>query len=86
MPLRGNLDHGAAAIIPGVVSHFPNHHVNTLKRPAWTDVLSLLGREGERLMLDLILDHHVFVAAAGGSGNFYQLSGEFWSSYNALSR
>ncbi len=65
-----------AVAIPGVVSHYPNDHVNTLKGSVWTRLLSLLGKEADRLMLDLILDHDIFVPVANGSGNYYQLSGE----------
>ena len=67
---------GTAAVIPGIVSHYPNDHVNTLKGPVWTGLLGLLGKEGERLILDLILDNDIFVPVVTGSGNFCQLSGE----------
>ena len=70
-----NLEQGSAAI-PGLIYHFPNNHVNILKGPGWTELLGLLGKEGERLMLDLIMDNDIFVAAKAGLGNYYQLSGK----------
>jgi len=85
MPRQGNLNHSTVAVIPGVVSHYPNNHVNTLKGRVWTDVLTLLGKEGERLLLDLILDHDIFVAVESGRGNYYQLSGKVAQAIGLLS-
>lgn len=76
MPRQAHLDLGAAGVIPGIVSHYPNDHVNTLKGPGWTSILNLLGKEAERIMLDLLLDNDIFVPVATGSGNYYQLSGK----------
>jgi telomerase reverse transcriptase len=70
-----NQDHGASAGIPGLVSRFPNVHVDTLKSPLWADLLRLLGRAGESAMIDLVLDCGVFIAVNIGQGNYYQLSG-----------
>lgn len=64
------------ASIPGVVSHYPNSHVSTLKDSVWADVLGLLGKEGERIMLDLILKFGIFVAVESGRENYYQLCGK----------
>ncbi|KAI9871385.1 MAG: hypothetical protein M1830_002966, partial [Pleopsidium flavum] len=75
MPRQENLNHDTAAVIPGIVSHYPNNHVNTLKGSVWTEVLTLLGKGGELVMLDLILDNEVFVAVESGRGNYHQLSG-----------
>lgn len=61
--------------IPGITSHYPNSHVSTIRSALWADVLNLLGKEGERIMLDLVLDCGVFIAVESGRGNFYQLSG-----------
>ncbi len=72
---QANEEHGALAGIPGVVSHYPNGNVNILKDAAWTGILSLLGKEGERIMLDIVLDCGTFVAVDGGMGNCFQLSG-----------
>lgn len=69
-------DDNADTSIPGVFSWFPNSHVDTLKQAPWTHALALLGKSGERIMIDLLLDCSIFVAIQAGSGNYYQLSGE----------
>ena len=75
-PRQINKDHCAiAGGIPGIVSHYPNAHVNALKGSSWTEILGLLGQEGDSIMLDLILDCGVFLAGDEGLGNYYQLSG-----------
>ena len=65
----------AIAGIPGLVSYYPNRYVDLLKGAAWTGVLSLLGKEGDQIMLEILLDCGLFVAIDEGQGNFYQLSG-----------
>lgn len=74
-PRQINEDHCAMAGIPGIVSHYPNTNVNALKGSSWTEILGLLGQEGDRIMLDLVLDCGIFVACNEGLGNYYQLSG-----------
>ena len=74
-PIHG--DQCALAGIPGIVSHYPNSNVNILKNAFWTETLGLLGSDGERIMLDLVLDCGVFVAASEGRGNYFQLSGAY---------
>ncbi len=74
-PRQINEDHCAIAGIPGVVSHYPNANVNALKGSSWTEILGLLGKEGDRIMLDLVLDCGVYLAGDEGQGNYYQLSG-----------
>ncbi|KAL8822756.1 MAG: hypothetical protein Q9191_006514 [Dirinaria sp. TL-2023a] len=61
--------------IPGVVSHYPNSHVNTLKSSVWIDTLGLLGKAGDKIMLELVLKCGIFMAVANGKSNLYQLSG-----------
>ncbi len=68
-------DQCAIAGIPGLVSYYPNSNVDLLKGAAWTGVLSLLGKEGDQIMLDILLDCGLFVAIDEGQGNYYQLSG-----------
>ena len=48
-----------------------------MKAWPWPRVLALLGKEGEKAMIDLILDCGIFVAVGSGLGTYYQLSGEF---------
>ena len=74
-PRRMNEDHCAVAGIPGIVSYYPNSNVNALKGSCWTEVLALLGKEGDRILLDLFLDCAIFVEGGEGQGNYYQLSG-----------
>jgi telomerase reverse transcriptase len=71
-------DVGALAYnIPGVVSRFPNHHATTLKQAPWTDVLGLLGLNGDDIMIRLLLDCGVFPCIDQKKATFYQLSGMF---------
>ena len=77
-PRNSEEDHCAIGAIPGIVSHYPNSHVNTVKSATWADVLGLLGKEGSKIMLDLLLNCGVFVIVNNGRGNLYQLSGTPW--------
>ena len=74
-PRQANEDHCAVAGIAGVVSYYPNSNVKALKGSSWTEILALLGKEGEKILLDLFLDCGIFVAGDEGLGNYYQLSG-----------
>ncbi|CAD6591538.1 MAG: hypothetical protein ASARMPREDX12_005212 [Alectoria sarmentosa] len=65
-PRQTNEDHCAIAGIPGIVSHYPNANVHALKGSSWTEILGLLGREGDRIMLDLVLDCGIFMAGDEG--------------------
>ncbi len=78
-----NDDHGALLGIPGIALHYPNSHVGTLKRRPWSDLPSLLGKDGEQIMLDLLLECAVYAGVENGQGNFYQLSGKLTSN-NAI--
>ncbi|CAG8906413.1 unnamed protein product [Penicillium nalgiovense] len=61
--------------IPGIVSQFPNQNVQVLKDCAWTEVLDLLGSNGEEIMMQLLFDCGVFAAINARKGIYYQLSG-----------
>ena len=74
-PKHVNEDHCAAAGIPGIVSHYPNGNVNILKGAVWADVFALLGKDGEDIMLDMILECSVFASVPAGKCNYFQLSG-----------
>ncbi|KAL1844292.1 hypothetical protein VTJ49DRAFT_2349 [Mycothermus thermophilus] len=70
--------HPAAAadvVIPGLCAVFPNPHVRTLKASPWPQLLLLLGKEGERIMIDLLVDCAIFRPVKAGRGNLYQLCG-----------
>lgn len=73
----GKLGPGGQKIpgIPDVYFRFPNPNFEALQKTPWPQVLALLGQSGDRLMLDLILDHAIFLAVNAGHGNYYQLSG-----------
>ena len=75
-PRQTNEDHCAIAGIPGIVSRYPNANVNELKGSSWTEILGFLGKEGDRIMLDMILDCGIFLAGDEGLGNYYQLTGK----------
>ncbi|KAI9759142.1 MAG: hypothetical protein M1835_000450 [Candelina submexicana] len=74
-PRQPNENHDAASGIPGLVCRFPNTYVNSLKSPLWDIILSLLGKEGERIMIDLLMDCGLFGPVEAGKANFCQLSG-----------
>lgn len=57
-------------------SIFPNSHVTAMKAWPWPHVLALLGKVGERVMVDLIVDCGIFPEIENTNGNYYQLSGE----------
>ena len=63
------------ADIPGLFSVYSNCRVQAIKEGHWVQLLSLLGKEGERIMIDLFLDHAIFHAVEAGRNNLYQLSG-----------
>ena len=74
-PRQPNEDHCAVAGIPGIVPHYPNTNVHVLKASPWTEILGLLGKDGDSIMIDLFLDCGVFVAGNENLGNYYQLTG-----------
>ena len=61
--------------IPGVARRFPNEHVQTVKGPKWAKFLSMLGREGELLIADLLLNCAIFAPLSESSGSFMQICG-----------
>lgn len=61
--------------IPSVLSVHPNSHVVAMKAAPWPQVLALMGKEGERAMIDLLLDCGIFLPVENGRGNYHQLSG-----------
>jgi len=61
--------------IPGIFSAHPNHCVRALKEPPWPQLLLLFGKEGERIMIDLLLDCSIFISIKAGKDNLYQVCG-----------
>ncbi|OLN82062.1 Telomerase reverse transcriptase 1 [Colletotrichum chlorophyti] len=66
---------GSPGSIPGLIAVHTNHHVQTLKDAPWPQVLMLLGKYGEQIMIDLLIDNAIFLPVQTGVGNMYQLSG-----------
>ncbi|KAK3694997.1 hypothetical protein B0T22DRAFT_89502 [Podospora appendiculata] len=73
-----------AGQIQGLFSAHPNHSVQALKEPPWPQLLALLGKAGERIMIELLVDCAVFRAVKAGKGNLHQLSGIPLSSLETL--
>jgi hypothetical protein len=67
----------AGSSIAGVLSIHPNSHVTSIKADPWPQVLALMGKEGERAMIDLLLDCGIYLAVGSGHGTYHQLSGTF---------
>ena len=74
-------DQNVPSAIPGIISTYPNSHVTSMKASPWPQVLALMGKEGERAMIDLILDCGIFLPVESGRGSFYQLSGKLIIEY-----
>ncbi|KAJ6013379.1 hypothetical protein N7540_007970 [Penicillium herquei] len=72
-PSMGNND--LESNIPGVVVQFPNRNVCTLKESPWTEILSLLGQNGDEIMLRLLFDCGIFAPIDARKESYYQLSG-----------
>lgn len=62
--------------MPGIIQDSPNALVSMMKEMPWTKILAAMGNEGEKTMIDLIMDCGIFVPVVGGQGNYFQLSGE----------
>lgn len=72
---RGCTSDGLGWTLLGLQCHYPNEHVNCLKGPQWHAVLRLLGKDGEEVMRNLLVDEAIFVPVGSGFGNYYQISG-----------
>jgi telomerase reverse transcriptase len=77
-------DENPTSAIPDVVSTYPNSHVKSIKASPWPQVLMLMGKERDRVMIDLILDCGIFLPVGSGHGSYYQLSGKSISSNTVL--
>jgi len=63
--------------IPGLYSETRNPHVDALKSSPWPEVLALLGKAGDAIMADMLLEDAVFVSVDVGHGNYWQASGGY---------
>ena len=50
--------------------------MTAVKSDPWPRILALMGKEGERAMIDLLLDCGVFLVVGSGRGTYQQLSGK----------
>jgi hypothetical protein len=73
---QNGLNLSVAPGIPGIMCHYPNPHVETVTGRPWCSLLSLLGRGGDLIMVDLLLDCGLFVPALDGIHGLRQLSGK----------
>ncbi|KAJ5902253.1 Telomere reverse transcriptase [Penicillium taxi] len=74
---RLSRDNGPESIIPGLVAEFPNPNVRTLTEAPWTDILGLLGQNGNDIMMRLLFDCGIFSPINVSKGIYYQLSGRW---------
>lgn len=63
-----------ASGIPGIFCQYPNKSIEAVTTPVWCQLLSALGRGGDLVMLDLLVDCSLFSPAAGHEG-LQQVSG-----------
>lgn len=70
--------------MPGITSTHPNGHVEAIKSSPWPEILLLMGKDGERMMIDLIVECGIFVLVSKGHGTYYQLSGKPLSELQVL--
>jgi telomerase reverse transcriptase len=65
--------------IPGIVCQLPNSHVEALLSPEWCRLLAEIGKGGDLIMADLLLECAIFIPTTQGGGfdrgNYYQLNG-----------
>lgn len=62
--------------IPGLYSVYPNERVAALKQTQWQQLLSLLGRAGEDMMINMLQKCAIFIPIEVGQSSYYQLSGQ----------
>ncbi|PYH78935.1 hypothetical protein BO82DRAFT_316347, partial [Aspergillus uvarum CBS 121591] len=62
-----------------VETHFSNENVQKLKSAPWTEVLGLLGNNGETIMLHLLCDCGIFTALDSRKGIYHQICGMWYS-------
>lgn len=67
-------DQGTSSI-PGLFSLYPNSHVKALREAPWPQLLALLGKSGEKIMIGLLVDTSIYVAVEAGFNNYHQLTG-----------
>lgn len=56
---------------------YHNKHCNALKTDPWPQILGLLGKGGDCVMIDLLLDCGIFLSIPNSRGNYYQINGMY---------
>lgn len=74
---KGAGQQAAASSVQGLYSLYFNERVVNIKQAPWPQLLHLLGKSGESMMINLLLDCSIFLPVKAGQGNYYQLSGKF---------
>ncbi|KAF3762316.1 hypothetical protein M406DRAFT_332695 [Cryphonectria parasitica EP155] len=70
----GPRQQGVPSSIQGLHRVFFNERVAAIKQVPWPQLLQILGKSGESMMINLLLDCSVFLPVEAGRGNYYQLS------------
>lgn len=73
---RGTGQQAAPRSIQGLYSLYFNERVANIKQAPWPQLLHILGKSGESMMINLLLDCSIFLPVEAGQGNYYQLSGK----------
>ncbi|KAF5623318.1 telomerase reverse transcriptase [Fusarium sp. NRRL 52700] len=68
-------DDQGTTTIPGLFSFFPNSNVEALRENPWPQLLALLGRAGEKIMINLLVDASIYLKVEAGFNNYHQLTG-----------
>jgi telomerase reverse transcriptase len=85
-PNRGHqytTDSRAATDMLGLDSNCPDKNAAIVRGPLWSRLLSILGNEGEKVMVELLLYPGIFLQVGNEESNFCQISGKSNSSHNA---
>jgi hypothetical protein len=61
--------------IPGIVCNFTNPHTSYVVSKAWCSLLSLLGKGGDIVMVDLLLESCLFLPTGDSPSSLRQFSG-----------
>ncbi|KAK4992675.1 Telomerase reverse transcriptase [Elasticomyces elasticus] len=61
--------------IPGLLSYSPNAHVETLKNQPWSSLPSLIGKDAQRVLIDLFMECGIYIPVNAGNDNLSQISG-----------
>jgi hypothetical protein len=83
-PARHGVNPAVVAGIPGIVCHYPNNHVETVTNATWCNLLALLGKGGDLIMTELLVDCCLFTPTLAGAKSLRQLSGRIFTHLLAI--